>query len=118
MTSPISLSTRRSSPRLIARKNARRADAVALELKALGKLPRHRTTDFSVATVTVVRSGTITVRGVLYSVPSRLVGARLKVHIYDSRIVCYLGTTPVLELDARLEASPRQGERAVSTTAI
>ena len=84
---------------LIARKNARRADAVALELKALGKLPRHRTTDFSVATVTVVRSGTITVRGVLYSVPSRLVGVRLKVHIYDSRIVCYLGTTRVLELE-------------------
>lgn len=83
---------------LIARKNARRADAVALELKALGKLPRHRTTDFSVATVTVVRSGTITVRGVLYTVPSRLVGTRLKVHIYDSRIVCYLGTTPVLDL--------------------
>ena len=52
----------------------------------------------SVATVTVVRSGTITVRGVLYTVPSRLVGTRLKVHIYDSRIVCYLGTTPVLEL--------------------
>ena len=84
---------------LVARKNARRADAVSLELKALQALPRHRTTDFSVATVTVVRSGTITVRGVLYTVPSRLVGTRLKVHIYDSRIVCFLGTTPVLELE-------------------
>ena len=37
-------------------------------------------------------------RGVLYTVPSRLVGTRLKVHIYDNRIVCYLGTTPVLDL--------------------
>ena len=83
---------------LVARRNARRADAVALELKALQPLPRHRTTDFSVATVTVVRSGTITVRGVLYTVPSRLVGTRLKVHIYDNRLVCYLGTTQVLDL--------------------
>ena len=97
---------------LIARKNARRSDAVTLELKALQTLPRHRTTDFSVATVTVVRSGTITVRGVLYTVPSRLAGTRLKVHIYDSRIVCYLGTTPVLDLERswrhRSDAARRQ----------
>ena len=83
---------------LVARKNAQRAPAVALELKALQPLPRHRATDFSSVTVTVVRSGSITVRGVLYTVPSRLVGTRLKVHIYDNRIVCYLGTTPVLDL--------------------
>ena len=37
-------------------------------------LPRFRTTDFSLATVTVTRSGTISIRGVLYTVPSRLVG--------------------------------------------
>jgi hypothetical protein len=36
------------------------------------------------------------VRAVLYTVPSRLIGCRLKVHIYDDRLVCYLGTTPVL----------------------
>ena len=79
---------------LVARRNARRADAVAVEIAALAPLPRHRTTDFSVATVTVMRFGTITVRGVLYTVPSRLVGTRLKVHITDSRIIGYLGTTP------------------------
>ena len=28
--------------------------------------------------------------------PSRLVGCRVRVHIYDDRLVCYLGTTPVL----------------------
>jgi hypothetical protein len=44
----------------------------------------------------VTRSGTISVRNVLYTVPSRLVGCRVKVHIYDDRLVCYLGTTPVL----------------------
>jgi hypothetical protein len=38
------------------------------------------------------------VRGVLYTVPSRLVGCRLKVHISDDRLVCFLGPTEVLTL--------------------
>jgi hypothetical protein len=29
-------------------------------------------------------------------VPSRLIGSRLKVHLFDDRIVCHLGATPVL----------------------
>lgn len=95
---------------LVARRNARRADAVAVEIAALAPLPRHRTTDFSVATVTVMRSGTITVRGVLYTVPSRLVGTRLKLHITDSRIVGYLGTTPVLDIERSWR---RDGDKAV-----
>jgi hypothetical protein len=35
---------------------------------------------------------------VLYTVPSRLVGCRLKVHISDDRLVCFLGPTEVLTL--------------------
>jgi len=80
----------------VARKNARRRQAVAVELDALRPLPRHRTTDFSSMVVTVTRFGTISVRGVLYTVPSRLVGSRLKVHVHDDRIVCHLGAEPVL----------------------
>jgi DNA replication protein DnaC/transposase InsO family protein len=85
----------------IARKNARRREEVAIELAALLPLPPRRTTDFSSTTVTVTRSGTISVRNVLYTVPSRLVGCRVKVHIYDDRLVCYLGTTPVLTVARR-----------------
>ena len=85
----------------IARKNAPRRAVLAVELAALLPLPRHRTTDFSTATVTVTRSATISVRTVLYTVPSRLIGCRLKVHIYDDRLVCYLGTTPVLTVGRR-----------------
>ncbi len=97
----------------IARKNARRREEVAVELAALLPLPPYRTTDFSSATVTVTRSGTISVRNVLYTVPSRLVGCRVKVHIGacpragrrpdpgDDRLVCYLGTTPVLTVARR-----------------
>ena len=81
---------------------------LAIELAALLPLPRHRTTDFSIATVTVTRFGTISVRSVLYTVPSRLVGCRLKVHVYDDRLVCHLGTTPVLTVARRyFNAGPR-----------
>jgi len=77
------------------RKNAARTPDVAVERTACQRLPTHKTTDFSTAIVTVIRSGTICVRNVLYTVPSRLAGCRLKVHIYDDRLVCHLGATEV-----------------------
>jgi hypothetical protein len=106
----------------IARKNAQRRPAVAVELAAMGPLPRHRTTDFSVYPVSVPRSGTISVRGVLYTVPSRRVGCRLKVHVGacpragrrpepgDDRLICSLGTTPVMTAERRYyrRNGPRQ----------
>ena len=94
----------------IARKNAKRAGAVAIELKALAPLPAHRTTDFSIATVMVTRYGTISLRGVLYTVPSRLIGSRLKVHLFDDRVVCHPGATPVLTLPRRYR---RAGDKAI-----
>ena len=33
--------------------------------------------------------------------PSRLIGARLRVHIYDGRLVCFLGNSEVLTLPRR-----------------
>ena len=57
----------------------------------MNALPRFKTTDFTLASATVTSSGTIRVRGVLYTVPSRLVGTRLKVHIYDDRLICFWG---------------------------
>ena len=94
----------------VMRKNARRRTAVETELKMMRRLPRFRTTDFSLATVAVTRSATISVRAVLYTVPSRLIGSRLKVHIYDDRLVCWLGTTPLLTLARRFHkrGAPRQ----------
>jgi hypothetical protein len=55
----------------------------------------------SLATITVTRTSTVAVRDVLYTVPSRLIGSRLKVHIYDGRLICFLGSTEVLTLPRR-----------------
>lgn len=46
----------------------------------------------------VTTSSPISVRLVVYSVPARLIGERLKVHLYDDRLVCLLGTTEGLTL--------------------
>jgi hypothetical protein len=35
---------------------------------------------------------------VFYTVPSRLIGHRLRVHTYDDRLECFLGGTPILTL--------------------
>jgi hypothetical protein len=83
------------------RRNGAVQPAVAIEMKALLPLPAHRTSDYSVVTVTVTRFGTISVRNVLYTVPSRLVGCRLKVHVFDDRLVCHHGLMPVLTVQRR-----------------
>ena len=62
--------------------------------------------------VKVTRSATIEVRRVLYSVPSRLVGSRLRVHLYQDRLVGYLGTTRVVTLP-RIHAHGQQRLRQV-----
>lgn len=56
----------------------------------------------------LTRCGTFTVRGVLYSAPSRLIGHRLKVRLYSDRLECFLSGALVLTL-ARGRRSPLGG---------
>ena len=46
----------------------------------------------------VTSSGGFILRRVFYSVPSRLIGHRLNVHLYDDRLECFLGATQLLTL--------------------
>jgi hypothetical protein len=64
----------------------------------LQPLPAYPTADYTELWVRVTSSSTIAVRLMVYSVPPRLIGERLRVHLYDDRLVCYLGTTHVLTL--------------------
>ena len=68
------------------------------ERKYLKPLPNTKTRDFDVEFVRVASSSIITVRQVRYSVPSRLIGMQLKVHVFDDRIECFLGTAHVAAL--------------------
>ncbi len=86
----------------------------AIEREFLGALPSHRHPDCEVLSVKVTRNSTITVRCILYSVPSRLIGQRLTIHLHHDRLLGFVGLQQVLEL-ARLhvpkEASSRRGRQ-------
>jgi hypothetical protein len=83
---------------LVGRRNARRGKMVQLECAALRPLPRGRTTDYDEATVFVTSSSGFVLRKVFYTVPSRLIGFRLRVRLYDDRLECFVGQSPVLTL--------------------
>jgi hypothetical protein len=81
-----------------ARHNARRAKPVAAERETLNELPKRRTTDFATVTAKVTRYSTINVDRVVYSVPARLIGHKLEVHLFDDRLECFLGPDPVMRM--------------------
>jgi len=83
---------------LIGRRNARRAKMVQLECAALRPLPLGRTTDYDEATVFVTSSSGFVLRKVFYTVPSRLIGFRMRVRIYDDRLECFVGQSLALTL--------------------
>jgi hypothetical protein len=89
---------RRFIDETIGRQNAARRRAIELEQAALKPLPAMRTDDFEQALVTVTRSSAFVLRRVFYTVPSRLIGHRLRVRLYDDRLDCFLGGSLVLTL--------------------
>jgi len=82
----------------VMRRNRRNAAAFRVEREQLQDLPVRRTTDFAEEQAKVTRSGTFTVRAILYSAPSRLIGHLLKVRLYSDRLDCYLSGSVVLTL--------------------
>jgi transposase InsO family protein len=83
---------------LVGRFNRRCREALALEREKLQTLPARRTSDYSEQVVPVTTSSTIEVKRVLYSVPARLVGERLRLHIFDDRIEAFVGSTRAVTL--------------------
>ncbi len=78
---------------LIQRFNRRCEGTLDVERDKLQALPAHNATDYSEQVVRVTTSSTIDVKRVLYTVPARLVGESLRLHIYDDRIEAYVGAT-------------------------
>ena len=89
---------RRFIDEVVGRRNARNRKRIEIEKAALKQLPNRRTIDHEEARVLVTSSGGFILRRVFYSVPSRLIGHRLNVHLYDDRLDCFLGSTRLLIL--------------------
>jgi hypothetical protein len=80
-------------------KNARNARRIDAERAVPQRLPHARTCDYEEVLVYVTSSGGFTLRKVFYSVPSRLIGHRLRVRLYDDRLELFVGGTPLMRLD-------------------
>lgn len=92
--------------------NRRNAKAVNLEKELLQALPAYQAADYTELSVKVTSSSTIEVRRVIYTVPSRLQGETLRIHLYDDRLKCYLGSSYLTTL-TRIHVKGNQRARVV-----
>ena len=83
---------------LVSRLNARHQPRIDTERAVLLALPERRTQDFEECQVRVTSSGGFTLRKVFYSVPSRLIGHRLRVRLFDDRLALFMGSTALMTL--------------------
>jgi hypothetical protein len=97
--------------RVVAKLNAKCSEKYAAELALLQPLPRYRCADYEILSVRVSCRATVDIKSVLYTVPERLVGRALTVHLYHNRAIGYLGTQVVVELPRVLSSSSHVGRR-------
>jgi len=76
-------------------------------------LPRHRYIDYTELTVKVTTSSTLSVKRALYTVPSRLIGENVRVHLYHDRLECFVGQTRVITLPRVYPATPEGRARRI-----
>lgn len=89
---------RRFIDELVGRRNACHRKRIDVERPLLRPLPARRVDDGEEALVTVTSSGGFMLRRVFYTVPSRLIGHRLRVRIHDDRLEVFLGGTHLMTL--------------------
>jgi len=89
---------RRFVDEIVSRRNARNAGRIDAERAACRPLPARRTSDYEEVSVRVTSSGGFTLRKVFYTVPSRLIGHRLRVRLYDDRLDVFIGATHLVTL--------------------
>lgn len=118
---------RRFIDELVGRRNARHRKRVDAERPMLNPLPVRRIEDGEQAFVTITSTGGFMLRRVFYTVPSRLIGHRLRVRVHDERLEVFLGATHLMTLprgrgygdrrrahvvDALTAAAPIEGDAA------
>jgi len=78
------------------RTNLRVEKVFAEERAFLKPLPERKTCGYTEERAKVCSSSTITIKQIPYSLPSRLIGSHIKVHLYDDRLECYVGGNHVI----------------------
>ncbi len=92
--------------------NGKCIEKFATEQAQLQPLPQYRFADYDIVSVRVSCRSTVDLKSVLYTVPERLIGRKLTVHLYHNRWIGYLGQKPVVELPRLTVAAQHAGRRA------
>ena len=92
--------------------NRRNEGLLREELALMSPLPTARGVDYTEERVKVSSTSTINLRRVTYSVPSRLIGERLSVRLFDDRLACYLGSAHAITV-TRLHPTGKQRARQI-----
>jgi len=75
------------------------------EKKVLKPLPNYKTMDYELVSTKISSLSLMIVKGMTYSVPSRLAGQVLTLHLYQHQIKGYLGSHLVVHLDRKYRQS-------------
>ena len=90
--------------------NRQHQDKFEEEKATLQALPKVRVPDYEILTARVSSSSIIAVRCILYTVPSRLIGQQVELHLYHDRLLGYFGTHQVFEVP-RIRVTDKQKRR-------
>ena len=96
---------------VVNRHNRRNAKSVAAEKADLLPLPCRKTTDYTEVCARVTTSSTIDVRRTTYTVPSRLKGESLRIHLYHDRLEGYLGSISVITLTRKYATGDKRARQ-------
>ena len=93
---------------MVRRHNRRHEKLIVEERAVLRPLPTKRTTDYEIECVTVSDTCGFVFEKVFYSVPSRLIGHQLRLHVYDDRLEVFAAETKIQTLQ-RERAKGKRG---------
>ena len=92
----------------VAKLNAQHQEKYEAEKPHLQALPKYRIADYELLTLKVTRNSTIEVRSMLYSVPARLIGYKVEVHLHHNRLEGFLEGHRVFSLKRIRSGDPRK----------
>ena len=87
---------------ILEKSNQKCCNKVAQELKAMRPLMASRLPEYTQEQIRVSSQSTVRIKHNTYSVPSRLIGEKVTVHIYDDRIQIFYGGTLQLTVERLL----------------
>jgi hypothetical protein len=97
---------------VVTRLNRRIQTRLAEDRSQLAALPMRRTSEYEEIEARVTKFSTVSIRRVLYSVPSRLIGHRLQFRLYPERLEGWLGGVCVFEsVRGAVPAGKRRGKQ-------